>query len=307
MHWIHPRCVICNPNPITDFVIQKKYLQHLGVFMNIAKSLSSTSNIEKKSLSLTIWNSITSYNEVCEWSLIDDFVFSNFKKHPRYRDILEHVTQEQGQEYLQEILKTNTLKIQNAKNILSKNDMFGGSDVFDYGNVGQYSPTTLRYAKVSSDIINEFKICKSKLPISVIEIGSGYGGQCLLLDQFLNIKSYTLIDTSSALRLAKKYLERHVTKCKLKFLTINEIDSLQTDILISNYAFSELCRDLQNAYLKKIILNTMCGYITYNHITNQDFNTYTADEFLNVLPFSAHKKTENPLTHPKNVIITWER
>lgn len=274
--------------------------------MNIAKSLSSTLKTETKLLSITIWKNITSYNEVCEWSQIDDFVFSNFKKHPRYREILEHVTQEQGKEYLKEIKKTNTINLQYSKNILSINDMFGGSDVFDYGNDGKYSPTTLRYAKVTSDIIDEFKICKKELPISIVEIGSGYGGQCLLLDQFLNIKSYTLIDTSPALKLAKKYLEQFLTKCKLNFYTINEIDSLQADILISNYAFSELCRDIQDSYLKKIICNTKCGYITYNHITPQHFNTYTADEFLSVLPFSARKSIENPLTHPSNVIITWE-
>ncbi|UTF49340.1 putative sugar O-methyltransferase [Desulfomicrobium sp. ZS1] len=275
--------------------------------MNIAKSLSSTLNIEPNLLSTTIWKNITSYNEVCEWSIINDFVFSNFKKHPHYKKVLEHVTQEQGQEYLIEIKKTKTINIKCAKNILAKNDMIGNTDIFDYGNEGKYSPTTLRYAKVTSDIIDKFQICKEKLPITIVEIGSGYGGQCLLLDQFINIKSYTLIDTSSALKLAKKYLEQHVTNCKLQFYTINEIDSLEVDILISNYAFSELCRDLQDAYLKKIIYNSRCGYITYNHITDQSFNTYTADEFLNVLPFPAYKNTEKPLTHPNNVIITWER
>lgn len=275
--------------------------------MNIAKSLSTALNIEPNLLSTTIWKNIASYNEVCEWSIINDFVFSNFKKHPHYKDVLEHVTREQGQEYLSEIKKTNAINIKYAKNILLKNDIIGCPDIFEYGDDEKYSPTTLRYAKVASDIIDKFKICKEKFPISIVEIGSGYGGQCLLLDQFINIKSYTLIDTSSALRLAKKYLERHVTKCKLQFYTINETESLQADILISNYAFSELCRDLQDAYLKKIIYNAKCGYITYNHITDQSYNTYTADEFLNELPFSARKSTENPLTHPSNVIITWEK
>ena len=282
-------------------------VQQKGINMNIAKSLSSTINIEPNLLSTTIWKNITSYNEVCEWSIINDFVFSNFKKHPQYKKVLEHVTQEQGQEYLIEIKKTKTINVEYAKNILAKNDIIGNPDIFDYKNDGKYSPTTLRYGKVTSDIIDKFKICKEKSPITIVEIGSGYGGQCLLLDQFINIKSYTLIDTSSALKLAKKYLERHVTNCKLQFYTLNEIDSLESDILISNYAFSELCKDLQDAYLKKIIYNSRCGYITYNHITDQSFNTYTADEFLNVLPFPAHKNTEKPLTHPNNVIITWER
>lgn len=275
--------------------------------MNIAKSLSTTLNIEQNLLSTMIWKNIASYNEVCEWATINDFLFSNFKAHPHYKDVLEHVTYKQGQKYLYEIKKTNIINIKDAKKIISKNDVIGNPDIFEYGDDGKYSPTTLRYVKVASDIINQFKICKEQFPISIVEIGSGYGGQCLLLDQLINVKSYTLVDTSSALRLARKYLERHVTKCKLQFYTINEIESLQPDILISNYAFSELCRDLQDAYLKKIVYNSRCGYITYNHITDHSYKTYTADEFLDILPFPANTDIEAPLTHPNNVIITWER
>jgi putative sugar O-methyltransferase len=252
-----------------------------------------------------LWKKISSYSEVCRWALLDDFIFSNFKKHPRYRAILEHVSADLGKQYIEEILKNKNLNIIQDREKLSQNDIYGNPKLFDFADYGIYSPTTLRYAKIISDIIEIFKFSNKNRPISIVEIGVGYGGQCLLLDSFLDIHSYTLVDISPALNLAKSYLERFILQCELKFLSLNEISSLESDLIISNYAFSELNRELQNAYINKIILNAKNGYITYNHITGKQFRTYTADEFIDILPFHALKRNENPLSYPGNVIITW--
>ena len=59
------------------------------------------------------------------------------------------------------------------------NDLVGGSNLVDYKDVGHVSPSSLRYAKVLSDILVLFKKKKFK---KIAEIGTGYGGQFLIFD-----------------------------------------------------------------------------------------------------------------------------
>ena len=54
--------------------------------------------------------------------------------------------------------------------------------------------------------------------------------------------------------------------------------------MISNYAFTELRREMQEVYFNKIILSSAAGYITYNDINPADFRSYTREESLNKIP-----------------------
>ena len=85
---------------------------------------------------------------------------------------------------------------------------------------------------------------------------------------------------------------------------MNELEIQNYDLLISNYAFSELPRSIQDVYLKKIILNSKRGYITYNEIVPESFNSYKKEELLNVIPNSFIIE-ERPITHENNCIIIW--
>ena len=46
------------------------------------------------------------------------------------------------------------------------------------------------------------------------------------------------------------------------------------------------------------------GYITYNDITPESFQSFRRDEIVEMLP-DANVYDENPLTHPRNCIIVW--
>ncbi len=85
---------------------------------------------------------------------------------------------------------------------------------------------------------------------------------------------------------------------------MNELIQKDYDLVISNYAFTELPRPVQDIYLQKVILNSKRGYITYNEITPIEFKSYTSDELVAMIPGSKVFK-EVPLTHPKNCIIVW--
>ena len=75
-------------------------------------------------------------------------------------------------------------------------------------------------------------------------------------------------------------------------------------LVISNYAFTELTREIQDEYLSKVILRAQRGYITYNEITPPSYRSYRAEELLAMIP-GARRLPEAPLTHPANCIIQW--
>ena len=85
-------------------------------------------------------------------------IFQNFRNHPIFIEIYEHVSKSQGKEYLDYIIK-------NDKNLLDKidkfleNDKIGNPKKYYYEEIDKLiSPTTLRYIKVASDIKKNFQI-----------------------------------------------------------------------------------------------------------------------------------------------------
>jgi hypothetical protein len=123
---------------------------------------------------------------------------------------------------------------------------------------------------------------------------------------YFNPTSYCLVDITPALTLAQRFLDNFITPATLTYKTLNELERRAYDLIISNYAFTELRRPVQEAYLEKIILPARRGYITFNDTNPGDFNSFTLDELLHIIPGS-QVHDEEPLTHPKNCIIAWGR
>ena len=202
--------------------------------------------------------------------------------------------------YLDEIKKN----FPNYSNYLEKfieNDLWGNPDLVEYPETGNISPSTLRYIKVYSDLQNLFGSLDG---LKICEIGVGYGGQCRIINSVNSPSAYTLVDIKQALLLTQRYLDNYILSSKVNYLTMNELDVEQYDLVISNYAFTELPRKIQDVYLKKVILNSDKGYITYNEISPAHFDSYKREELLNIIP-NSKIVDEKPLTHPKNCIIVW--
>jgi YD repeat-containing protein len=226
-----------------------------------------------------LWGVPSSYLELCNLAAINDTAFAHFRLNPYYMKVLEHVTREQGAECIREIGKAGIIDLEKHRSLIAENDYDGNPVTYEYDGLGALSATTARYVKVASDIMDFFSLNRDSEPVSVVEIGVGYGGQCRLLTEFLNVKSYTLVDISPALRLAKRYLEGFAIKATLKFLTMNEIDRLDCDLCVSNYAFSELNKPLQD--------------------------TYRVEEFAKMILRKTEILEEKPLTHPLNKVLIW--
>lgn len=230
-------------------------------------------------------------------------VFRQFKRHPHYRSVLEHVSREEGTQYI------NIIECESAdliKNIdqFTINDSVGNPIRYSYPGLGEISPTTLRYLKVASDIRRLFGDLSG---MSVAEIGVGYGGQLLVLDQIFMMHTYFLFDLLPVLDLTSKYLESHVLRSSYRTSTLNSFDGDQIfDLVISNYAFSELPSHVQRRYVDKVMRKARRGYITMNSGTRGDMDRgrLSIDQLRELLPrFEIIE--ERPLTGPHNYIVVW--
>jgi hypothetical protein len=240
------------------------------------------------------------YPDACMKASIDADLFANFRRNKIYQQILEHVSQAQGSLFLEEIIKTDKSLLDRVEEF-RKNDEWGNPEVFEYPNLGLLSPTTLRYIKVLADLVSLF----GKLDnMNICEIGVGYGGQCRIINAVAEPAHYTLVDIKPALLLAQRYLDNYVLPTVMEYKTMNELEAKDYDLVISNYSFTELKRDVQDMYLKKVILRSKRGYITYNDINPDSFRSYKKDELLTIIPGS-RIIDEKPLTSEKNCIIVW--
>jgi phospholipid N-methyltransferase len=239
------------------------------------------------------------YPQVCLQASHDYRYFNNFRRNPAYNKILEHVSEGLGKEYLGIIEKD--MEIFNAMDTFKMNDTYGNPRMYEYPRIGMISPTTLRYIKVLADLKTHFQTLDN---LDVCEIGVGYGGQCRVINAYYKPASYCLVDIQPALALAQRYLDNYILSSVIAYKTMNELKVQDYDLVISNYAFTELPRAIQDVYLDKVILRSKRGYITYNELTPAEFNSYKIDELIRTIRGSRTIK-EEPLTAQKNCILIW--
>ena len=223
----------------------------------------------------------SSYRDACEEAVTNDEIFARFKRDPQYRRVLEHVTPEQGGAYLKLALE-RAPSLELLLDSVRGNDALGSPELHDYDGYGSFSPTTLRYFKVLADLQMLFGSLDG---FDIIEIGGGYGGQAFVCSQAASLGSYTLVDLPEAAALQEKYLARLGVE-GFHAVTSDSLDAAEYDLVISNYAFSELTRPVQRMYLERVLQHSKRGYITVNHRAPRAYRQYTVPELLDALPGS---------------------
>lgn len=201
----------------------------------------------------------TPYAEICTEAVENEEVFATFKRDPRYTAILEHVSPEHGQRYFNGIMQYEL--DEELIEAFKENDKLGGANVLDYGEpFGQVSPSTLRYVQNTLDIahfVGEGEIRK------IVEIGGGYGGLCKTINCLCDFDEYHIYDIEPASKLQEKYLSNFDVSEKVSFhSSIEPIEDI--DLVISNYSYSELNIDLQDAYYENVIRNAKRVYMILN-------------------------------------------
>lgn len=244
----------------------------------------------------------TLYPPFCLSAAHDEDVFCNFRRNWVYNKILEHVGIQYENEILEKVVKH--IKEKHINEII-KNDKYGNPRRYQYsliGNEYNISINTIKYYKILLDMV---ELIDLEAVSSISEIGVGYGGQCRLIEGIYNICEYSLIDIPEVLPLAKRYLERFETNTKNIYINgLSLREPIYSDLIISNYAFSELIRSVQDIYLENVILHAKNGYIIHNNISYSDMDGYSLEELLKMIPNSKVIE-EIPLSSPNNCIIFW--
>ena len=225
--------------------------------------------------------------------------FINFRRNPVYIETLEHVTQKTGGWCLELIAADQDIYRHLAE--FKRNDEYGNPITHEFPEVGKMSATTLRYVKILLELKRYFVTLDN---LKVCEIGVGYGGQCRIINAYFHPSQYRLVDIQPALFLAQRYLDHFILRSVMSYKVMNCLDVENYDLVISNYAFSELPRSIQQVYLRKVILNSKRGYMICNRTNPEEFNSFTQEELLDLIPGSCVKK-ENPLTHRNNYVLVW--
>lgn len=247
--------------------------------------------------------SISDYDEyklACLEAALNEEAFKVFKKNPHYTTILEHTSPGLGQGYIDYIIRSGKFDYSKLEGI-RKNDLQGGSTLIDYfPPFNQISPSTLRYTKVALELQELFGNLDGK---NIVEIGGGYGGQCLVINEYFKPASYTLIDLKESMYLAQRYL-RDTSYPNLQFYYSRYFPrSLEFDLVISNYAFSECEISMQNKYIEKIFKHSTHGYVTFNNISSIfGIESHTRESFQEAFPCKS--KPEIPVSGD-NVIFYW--
>lgn len=236
-------------------------------------------------------------------SLRDQAAFENFKQDLAYQEILEHVTCQQGYDYLNLLIHRNDGLLEEALKTVLVSDSTGNPKKCIYEGLPiPLSATTLRYVKVASDLYHLF----GKGLGEVAEIGCGYGGQCLVNDGLLNYQHFSLFDLPIVNKLIERYLDYTLMNGSYEVYSLNKKTPQLYDLVISNYAFSELPAQLQIAYIRKVLAKSKRGYLTMNSGMGGDLDNgkLGIDDLRRLLPpFECLE--EEPLTYRHNYIIVW--
>jgi len=142
----------------------------------------------------------------------------------------------------------------------------------------------------------------------IIEVGAGYVGQCKIIHNAFNIQEYVIVDLDEAMMLIKKYLSKF--NISPKFQSFSNLNYEESDLFISNYAFSECEKELQSMYLNKLAKGAKNGFMLCNFVSNRfKLQSYSLKELIETLRNfgkNVNVEDENPLTFKGNKLIYWK-
>jgi len=248
---------------------------------------------------------VTFYEKAVFEILQDEAKFKRFRRMYNYREILEHVDFKLGEMYLERAIELGGRDCLNNFPSALK-ETVGDPWVYTYPILGNISPTSLRYFAVIQELRAHFGDPKSAV---IAEIGAGYGGQYLSIQQIWGVKKYFIYDLPNVQELIIKYIEQIHSSDSIVMKQLDD-DSHEDvlDLVISNYAFSELPLETQKMYLEKVILKSKRGYMIMNsgrtNHSGRSTGKITLSELQGLIS-DIQIHSEQPITGADNYVITW--
>ena len=245
----------------------------------------------------------TNYELTIDKLLKNEFSFDRFRRIFGFCEIVENVTYSQGFLYISRI--NHLAHGKSIPRIGDLNDNVGNPIRYNYPGFGRISPTTLRYISVALEIQNIFG---PNLSGDFVEIGGGYGGQVSVLKDLFRINNYGVYDLPNVQTLIRSYLKSINKDVHVQYLNLENDENREWDLAISNYAFSELPKNLQVTYIDKVLSNSRRGYLIMNsgreNLTTRSEGKLSLEALQKLLP-SSEIFEEIPKTGPDNYVIIW--
>lgn len=258
------------------------------------------------------------FERLCIQASLDPNVFQTFRGTPEVMDMLEHVPEYQGPDFLRVIqVLADDSKIEVPWPTIQMNDHVGSPKICTYvwkDETLSICPTTLRYVMLALHSLIQMKNAYQEEPVSVIEIGAGYGGQCAMIFKLaplfgVKIQSYTILDLDGPRALQKTFLARQLTQSQqdiVQYLHVHNQLLRQLlkpkSFLFSAYAYSEIHRDVQKEYNRNLKGFVAHGRIVWNSVEDPERGFY---DMLGLEPWQILTQPEFPQTASQNVVYVF--
>lgn len=223
----------------------------------------------------------------------EDGLFPTFRSHPTMLRVVEGSPARAGKWNLRRLKSNKLFGLFVEK--FSTSDFVGAPKNLIYFNFRgknmSMNPTTLRYVNNLMNMLELFGPDVFRPAIvggqkeSIVEIGSGYGGECKIVNDFVSeyFKSalgdkWNVFDLNSSLPLISRWL---ATFGYWASMNPDQNSLGRISLVVSNAAFSEMKRELQEKYMSQIIEKAQRGYFIENFSTfSVQLGGFTRDEFI---------------------------
>jgi putative sugar O-methyltransferase len=241
---------------------------------------------------LTSDDSIARYKDALYLATTKDDAFKQFRRLAGLREIVEGIPDVVGRGYHEKLrshigeaaLKAEWLTI-------VENDRHGNPELVELVSnspYGKAASTTMRYAWNVFDMMTHDIALDD---VDIVEVGGGYGGLCRMIHAFHKPKSYTIVDLPEALGLADRYLKCYGIEARMVASDAYGLEPIDT--FISNYALTELSKDVQDGYANKLLKRADFGYVTYNSQPRNAGNQYSLADLKAMAPGITETYEEN--------------
>jgi hypothetical protein len=201
-----------------------------------------------------------------------------FKQHPTYNQVLEHISKDHGNQYLQQIeTQFPHITFQQIRDYVNANDKYGGAvkQIFTTQSLRLLycSASSLRYIFQALMVLEAYSHTDCT---HMVELGAGYGGLCLAIQMFypiilstptktMTIQSYDMIDLPASSVLITDYLALHSEHIRIPYHVVHNsvIHTKDNYFFISHFCFSALSESEQVRYRDEVIGHCRHGMLTW--------------------------------------------
>jgi hypothetical protein len=211
------------------------------------------------------------YRAICARAAGDDAAFAQFRRLDAFLAIVEPPSRAGGGDRVDSAIDGQEFAghvraIAPYRPLLDAfraSDRIGAPVVEAFDELGTFNSYTLRYIKILWDLERLFGSLDG---LRILEIGGGYGGQCAIVARRFRFAAYDILDLPETGALARRFLDEAGIG-SVRCLSETAALAPSYDLLLSNYAFSELSDALRESYRDAIVPRCARGFMLWNRMS----------------------------------------